>query len=539
MKRSGITGFLIILFAAVLWTVPVMAEEDLAVSVTGMSDIEPGVSSTLTANVTGGYEPYTYLWSDGEESRSIMVSPDNDTSYNVTVTDVSGNSVSAAYKVKVKNGLSVTIDGSGVVGEGKSVILKAEASDGLAPYTYSWDTTPTESGSSIEVSPASATSYTVTVTDMLGASASAHILIKVSPDGKPVADADYSISLNEAQIDFGTSKEDGSYDPTELAQTVTVKNAGDSDVTLKTPGSAYYKFSGMAGGLVLKAGDSVEIAVAPKEELDPGEYDETIVFRTEQDTKAVLDAHFTVAAPAVSADSMPSFENESIMETKDYTFGRGRITLEIDNKSDSIGVGIRQTSDFADALLSEEEKQAVAEGGSVTLKLTSELYEGNDIPQDDRELIESAVEKFHTDIPLLESGAYIGLELAKKTDDGEWYVINSLAKDVALQFELPYDLVQKGRQFRLLRADSPLCRQVAVWDDTDTEYTFNTSKFGVFNVAYIPAGASVSQNLAKTGRAGLNKKGLFIAAAAFAAVVLIIYFRSRRHGRRTGRDISD
>jgi hypothetical protein len=51
----------------------------------------------LTANVTSGIGPFTYLWSTGDTTQSIYVSPDTTTQYSVVVTGVNGVSSDTAY----------------------------------------------------------------------------------------------------------------------------------------------------------------------------------------------------------------------------------------------------------------------------------------------------------------------------------------------------------------------------------------------------------------------------------------------------------
>ncbi len=50
----------------------------------------PESCTTITANVTGGTAPYTYLWSNGATTSSITVCPGSTTSYSVIVTDANG-----------------------------------------------------------------------------------------------------------------------------------------------------------------------------------------------------------------------------------------------------------------------------------------------------------------------------------------------------------------------------------------------------------------------------------------------------------------
>ncbi|MGI9547261.1 MAG: choice-of-anchor D domain-containing protein [Flavobacteriaceae bacterium] len=50
----------------------------------------PTETVSLTASVTGGEAPYTYLWSNGETTESITVSPTETTVYEVVITDANG-----------------------------------------------------------------------------------------------------------------------------------------------------------------------------------------------------------------------------------------------------------------------------------------------------------------------------------------------------------------------------------------------------------------------------------------------------------------
>lgn len=64
----------------------------------------PSACTTLTANVSGGTGPYTYLWSTGETTQSIEVCPATSTDYTVTATDANGCiEVSGAIHVEAVN----------------------------------------------------------------------------------------------------------------------------------------------------------------------------------------------------------------------------------------------------------------------------------------------------------------------------------------------------------------------------------------------------------------------------------------------------
>jgi hypothetical protein len=62
---------------------------------------QPAASITLMAQATDGAEPYSYLWSNGAVTPSIIVSPTMATTYSVTVTDASGCSQTMSKLINV------------------------------------------------------------------------------------------------------------------------------------------------------------------------------------------------------------------------------------------------------------------------------------------------------------------------------------------------------------------------------------------------------------------------------------------------------
>jgi len=146
----------------------------LAVSATAEETaVNPGESTTISAEVNGGNAPYTYSWSaqgwDGSDQAEVIVTPDQDTTYTVTVTDTSDPQQTASASVTVSvNTLTVnaTADDPMVV-PGQSTQLSAAVSGGTGPYQYQWTAQGWEGSDdpSPTVSPTDETTYTVTVTD--------------------------------------------------------------------------------------------------------------------------------------------------------------------------------------------------------------------------------------------------------------------------------------------------------------------------------------------------------------------------------------
>lgn len=146
----------------------------------------PGETITLTANPSGGAPPYTYLWSTGETTESIDVTPSSTTTYSVSVTDDCLNETATAdFEVTVPVFAPIALDPTPNITEICPYIpatLEANPSGGSGNYTYQWSsnfnpdlgTTPT-----INVSPSQTTTYTVVVTDNCGNQISTSIVYTV------------------------------------------------------------------------------------------------------------------------------------------------------------------------------------------------------------------------------------------------------------------------------------------------------------------------------------------------------------------------
>ncbi len=136
----------------------------------------PGEEVTLTAVPSGGAPPYTYLWlPNGETTQSITVTPSATTTYSVSATDgclneTATNNFEVVVPILPPLVLNVTPDITEICPYLQET-LEANPSGGSGNYTYQWSstfdqnlgTTPT-----IDIQPSTTTTYTVTVTDNCG-----------------------------------------------------------------------------------------------------------------------------------------------------------------------------------------------------------------------------------------------------------------------------------------------------------------------------------------------------------------------------------
>lgn len=159
----------------------------LEVEITGEDITCPGEEIELFANATGGSPEYTYLWSTGETTPSIMVSPNSTQSYSVSVIDAClGVSVTDNYQVVVPVYPPLVLNQTPDLEDICPYVpfdLEANASGGLAPYSYEWTSNMSpnilSTNSTYTAIPSTTTVYTVAVTDICGQETSANIVYTI------------------------------------------------------------------------------------------------------------------------------------------------------------------------------------------------------------------------------------------------------------------------------------------------------------------------------------------------------------------------
>jgi gliding motility-associated-like protein len=142
----------------------ILTPSQVNVSCNGNFDGEASVSAA------GGTAPYAYLWSNTQTSSTITGLPAN--SYTVTVTDAGGCTASTTINITQPSTLSADITSPVQGGSGTNISCQgqssgeatANASGGVAPYSYTWNTGATTQ----TISNLGAGFYEVTVTDQNG-----------------------------------------------------------------------------------------------------------------------------------------------------------------------------------------------------------------------------------------------------------------------------------------------------------------------------------------------------------------------------------
>ena len=144
-----------------------------------------GRTGTATASVSGGCQPYRYLWSNGQTTATAQALAAG--TYTVTVTDGNGARVVRTVALTQAPALVATASASSLTTVGsaqprtiyhgygpQSLTLRGTAAGGVGGYTYTWAPAKglsSTTGSTVTASPTVTTTYTLTATDANGCTA--------------------------------------------------------------------------------------------------------------------------------------------------------------------------------------------------------------------------------------------------------------------------------------------------------------------------------------------------------------------------------
>ena len=135
-----------------------------------------GANGTVTANASGGAQPYSYAWNTNPVETTQSVTGLSAGTYTGTVTDDNGCVFTVTATVTEPEALTVSAEFENILCNGQATgSATANVVGGTTPYAYAWDTEPSQTTSAI--STLTAGIYTVAVTDDNGCVASATVNI--------------------------------------------------------------------------------------------------------------------------------------------------------------------------------------------------------------------------------------------------------------------------------------------------------------------------------------------------------------------------
>ncbi|NRD20144.1 Ig-like domain-containing protein [Winogradskyella eckloniae] len=254
------------------------------------SDVAVCIGESVTLTASGGPN---FLWSTGETSASIIVSPNVTTTYEVEVFDEYGNTDTDSVIVTVSDMSAVTISDNVTIFSGESTSLSITGTN-----SHIWSTGQTTS--TIVVSPTETTTYTVIGYSPYGCpSEELQVTVTVIPQVNADAGEDVSICIGESVVltatggdnylwNTGATGAAQSFTPSETTvYTVTVSDdLGNSDTDIVTVTVNELPVLTISEDIEITEGDSTTLTVSGAETYiwSTGESTDSIIVSPSQTT---------------------------------------------------------------------------------------------------------------------------------------------------------------------------------------------------------------------------------------------------------------
>ncbi|MCC7302671.1 MAG: gliding motility-associated C-terminal domain-containing protein [Bacteroidia bacterium] len=191
---------------AAVTTVVITQPAPLFTQTSGNDTICPGQNTLISANSYGGSGPYTYLWNQGLGfGPAHIVGPNNTTIYTVITTDANGCTAgpdTVILSVFQLSSANISTSGTPAVCAGSQAQISASVSGFTGPVTYSWSHNLGSGPGPINVYPTATTTYTVTVTNICGISATSAVTIVVNPIPQIILSPVTSTGCDAATVSF-------------------------------------------------------------------------------------------------------------------------------------------------------------------------------------------------------------------------------------------------------------------------------------------------------------------------------------------------
>ncbi|MDE7133505.1 MAG: hypothetical protein K2O65_17225 [Lachnospiraceae bacterium] len=106
------------------------------------------------------------------------------------------------------------------------------------------------------------------------------------------------------------------------------------------------------------------------------------------------------------------------------------------------------------------------------------------VPPQDKEVVEDAVEAYRDELPGLKLGMYIDISMFIRVDEGDWNAVTETEEPVEVIIGIPEELRSEGREYYIIRAHDGEYILMNDSDDTPVTITITTGMFSSYAIAY-------------------------------------------------------
>lgn len=165
-------------------SVTVTQPSPVVTTASGSTTICSGQNTTISGSASGGTGTYTFNWTGIGSGANQTVSPTSNTIYSVIATDgngCAGNIANVTINVTSLTAANLTVSPAATICFGNSTTISSNVFGSTGPVTISWSGGLGSGNGPFTVSPATSTTYIVSVTDACGNVVTSNVPVTVNP----------------------------------------------------------------------------------------------------------------------------------------------------------------------------------------------------------------------------------------------------------------------------------------------------------------------------------------------------------------------
>ena len=145
--------------------------------------------------------------------------------------------------------------------------------------------------------------------------------------------------------------------------------------------------------------------------------------------------------------------------------------------------GVADTVAVANAALTPEQIQLISDGKTIEIRIEVTDISEN-VPPQDKEVIEDAAEANRDELPGLVAGMYMDISLFIRVGLGEWNAVTSTEEPFDVIIGIPEALREDGREFYIIRSHEGEYTLLNDMDSAPETVTISTNLFSAYAIAF-------------------------------------------------------
>ena len=231
-----------------------------------------------------------------------------------------------------------------------------------------------------------------------------------------------------------------------------------------------------------------------------------------------------------SADA-GQIEKELQVEKREVQIGDGTVIVTVVCEEEKCTATVADIEKVVRAVLTPDQQELV--NGGETIEIRIEVTDISDqVPKQDKEVIEGGIEAYREEVPGLVLGMYVDISMFVRIGAGDWNAITATDAPIEVVIGIPEKLQSGGREFYIIRAHEGEYTFMNDLDNAPDTITVSTDLFSSYAIAYVETDGAEADSGAKCGLCHICPTFLricyFIWLTVFIAMVLIIYIIWRK-----------